>query len=314
MTQSEKKVKHSEIINLPEKELTSSLLTLGTEMYFTVLQGRQRFCFQSPVEGYLNILVAEDAANVSLQIQHKSYVLHAGENLLKLLAKADSIDIKSISPDNKVLLLLTPSQKLESFHTIYSDQPERFEHGLLTKSDQRISLAANQLIELYAADSFINHLRIQSLLLEIIIHQIEGLYAENEHKELIENKGLYDKIQLARQLIDEDLSQNHSISSLAKAVGTNEQYLKQHFKKFFGKTVQNYITEKKMEHAKALILAGKYRVSDVARMTGYKHSTHFTTAFKKYFGIIPNSLRYTFLVAHEGLRVLPEILEGIKTL
>ncbi|VTP86630.1 hypothetical protein [Sphingobacterium daejeonense] len=28
---------------------------------------------------------------------------------------------------------------------------------------------------------------------------------------------------------------------------------------------------------------GKYRVSDVARMTGYKHSTHFTTAFKKYF-------------------------------
>ena len=62
-----------------------------------------------------------------------------------------------------------------------------------------------------------------------------------------------------------------------------------------------------MEHAKKLILTGDYRISDVARLTGYKHSTHFTTAFKKYFGFIPNSLKYTFLLAQEGVQILTDI-------
>ena len=58
----------------------------------------------------------------------------------------------------------------------------------------------------------------------------------------------------------------------------------------------NYAIEKKMAYAKELILTGNYLVSDVARMTGYKHATHFTTAFKKHFGFIPNSLRYSLLL------------------
>ena len=311
MTQSEKKATHSEILGIPQASADGCIVELGTEMYFTVLEGRQRFCFNSPVDGYINVLIAEKSANVSLQIHHQHFVLHADENLLKHLSKGSSIDLKSLSTDCTLLMLIIPSEKILSFHKTYTEQRERFENGLLTKSDKRISLSINQIIELYTADSFINQLKIQALLLETIVHQIEGLYAENEHKELISNKNHYEKIVQVKQLIDEDLAQNHSISSLAKHVGTNEQYLKQHFKQYYGKTVMNYITEKKMEHAKSLILTGKHRISDVARMTGYKHSTHFTTAFKKYYGIIPNSLRYTFLVAHEGIT---EMVDMIHTL
>lgn len=312
MTQSEKKATHSEILGIPEATDEHSIMALGTEMYFTVLEGRQRFAFNSPVDGYLNVLIAENSTNVSLQVRQQQYILHADENLLKHLQKGTAIDVKSLSSDCTLLLLIIPSEKILSFHKTYSEQEERFENGLLTKSDKRISLAVNQIIDLYAADSFINQLRVQSLLLETIVHQIEGLYAENENKELIANKNHYERIVLVKQLIDEDISQNHSISSLAKYAGTNEQYLKQHFKQYYGKTVMNYITEKKMEHAKSLILTGKHRISDVARMTGYKHSTHFTTAFKKYFGIIPNSLRYTFLVAHEGITEMVDMLGKIS--
>lgn len=92
-------------------------------------------------------------------------------------------------------------------------------------------------------------------------------------------------------IIEYDLSKNYTISELAKEVGTNEQYIKKYFKQYFGKTVMNYATNIKMEHAKKLILTGEYRIADVARMIGYKHPSHFTTAFKKYFGFTPNSLR-----------------------
>jgi len=312
MTQSEKNATQSEILPDKNDSLSGSMLELGTFMYFTVLKGRHRFSFISPVEGYLNLLVLEDTANCSLQIGQNNYLLQAGENILIHINKTDHFDLKSICQDNRILMMLIPSDKLLAFHDKYIADQERFNHGLLTKADGRISLSLQQIFELYEADSYLNQLKIQSLLLEVIIHQVESLYVENENKEIITNKNHYDKIQMVKKLIDEDLSKNHTISELAKTVGTNEQYLKKHFKQFYGKTVMSYITEMKMEHAKKLILMGKYRVSDVARMTGYKHSTHFTTAFKKYFGIIPNSLRYTFLVAHEGVQIIPEILNSLN--
>ncbi|MGB7528469.1 helix-turn-helix transcriptional regulator [Sphingobacterium cellulitidis] len=311
MTQSEKKATQSEKLSESNNSLSANMLELGTLMYFTVLKGRQRFNFISPIEGYLNLLILDDSANCTIQIQQETYLLNAGDNLLIHLNKADLFDLKSICLDNRILLMLIPSDKLLAFHDKYITDKNRFQHGLLTKADARIGLSLQQIFDLYEADSYINQLKIQSLLLEIIIHQVESLYVENEKKEIIVNKNHYDKIQMAKKLIDEDLSKNHTISDLAKSVGTNEQYLKKHFKQFYGKTIMNYITEMKMEHAKKLILMGKYRISDVARMTGYKHSTHFTTAFKKYFGIIPNSLRYTFLIAHEGVQALPEILNNI---
>lgn len=311
MTQSEKKATQSEKLSESNNSLSANMLELGTLMYFTVLKGRQRFNFISPIEGYLNLLVLDDSANCTIQIQQETYLLNAGDNLLIHLNKADLFDLKSICLDNRILLMLIPSDKLLAFHDKYITDKNRFQHGLLTKADARIGLSLQQIFDLYEADSYINQLKIQSLLLEIIIHQVESLYVENENKEIIVNKNHYDKIQMAKKLIDEDLSKNHTISDLAKSVGTNEQYLKKHFKQFYGKTIMNYITEMKMEHAKKLILMGKYRISDVARMTGYKHSTHFTTAFKKYFGIIPNSLRYTFLIAHEGVQALPDILNNI---
>jgi len=314
MTQSEKKASQSEIIAQGNPFSDKSLSELGTFMYFTVLKGRQRFAFISPIEGYLNLLVHDQSANCTYSIQSENYLLQAGENILKHVNKGDHLEFKSLSPDNMVLMMLVPCEKLPAFHIKYLENRDRFEKGLLTKADSRIELSLQQIFELYQEDSYLNQLKIQSLLLEIIIHQVEGLYAENESKELIVNKSHFEKIQQVKKMIDEDLSKNHSISELAKAVGTNEQYLKKYFKQHYGKTVMNYITEAKMEHAKKLILMGKYRVSDVARMTGYKHSTHFTTAFKKYFGIIPNSLKYTFLVAHEGVHILPEIASFLHML
>jgi AraC-like DNA-binding protein len=32
-------------------------------------------------------------------------------------------------------------------------------------------------------------------------------------------------------------------------------------------------------------------VNEVAQRMGYKHPTHFTAAFKKYYGILPTKLR-----------------------
>jgi AraC-like DNA-binding protein len=311
MTQSEKNNIESENKEISRIQMGHNFLELGSIIYYMVAEGEQQLNFVSPIGGYLNVIVFESTSNCTYCVQDQLFIIGAGENLIRYLNESEIFELKSPNPNNIILFILYPKNYLINFHQKYMDQVDRFRNGLFTKSDNRIALTVKQVLELHQQDSFLNSLKIQSLFIELFIHQVEGIFAENHNKELIINKNHFDKIQLAKKIIDEDFAKNYTIAELARLVGTNEQYLKKYFKQQYGKTIMNYMTEMKMEHAKKLILLGKYRVSDVARMTGYKHSTHFTTAFKKYFGIIPNSLKYTFLVVQDSLEVLPEILKNI---
>ena len=311
MTQEEKNATQSEISTIKENIPTNSL-ELGTVMHFTVLEGKRVFSFVSPIDGYLNLLLLENYSHCTLQIQQRNYLLHEGENILIYVNKGVRFELESYCSDNRLLLMLFSCDKLLALQDEYITDAEQFRHGLVTKSDNRIALTQKQIIKLYKEKSCLNQLKIQTLLLELIINQIKGLSVDNEIKKITFSKNHFEKIQMVKQLINEDLSKNHTISDLAKAVGTNNQYLKKYFKQQYGKTVMNYMTEMKMEHAKKLILSGKYRITDVARMSGYKYSTHFTTAFKKYFGFVPNSLKYTLLLVHSETLIIPELLGLLK--
>jgi len=219
-------------------------------------------------------------------------LIRGGENIIHTTEIGDSLEWKNISSDNIVILVYIPYNIAANFSLKSEKYADRLSNGMLTKSDSRILLTISQLIELNKQCGDLVLLRIQSLIIDILVHQMETLLAEYENQSLIISKNHYDKIALAKQIIEKDLTKSFTIPELAKLIGTNEQYLKKYFKQYYGKTVMNYITDHKMNHAKELIMTGDYRVSDVARLTGYKHSTHFTTAFKKYFGFIPNSLRY----------------------
>ena len=51
MTQSEKNTTQSEILPETTNGISTNMLELGTLMYFTVLKGRQKFSFTSPIVG-----------------------------------------------------------------------------------------------------------------------------------------------------------------------------------------------------------------------------------------------------------------------
>ncbi|WAC42279.1 helix-turn-helix domain-containing protein [Pedobacter sp. SL55] len=105
-----------------------------------------------------------------------------------------------------------------------------------------------------------------------------------------------EKMILVKEIIEGNIGAAHSISSLARAAGTNEQYLKKHFKLLFGTTVFGYIVSCKMEKAKKMLLTGEYRITEISEVVGYKHATHFTNAFKKFFGYLPQSLKASKII------------------
>lgn len=309
MTRSGDNAIHSENKAESVENKAAILQQFDLRLYYLVLQNEGAVDLSAPFTGFLNVLLLKNANNCICPyfINQNSYVIRGGENVIHPVREGDVFEWKNIYEHNIGIIIFIPDAYLEEFNLKLKQNSSRFKDGLLTASDNRMQLLQSQLLELYQPPSLLNKLKIQSNLIEIIAHQIDGLMVENENQEVIAVKSHYDKIMLAKKMIDKDVSKNFTIAELAKEVGTNEQYLKKYFKAYFGKTVSNYITDRKMTFAKELIVSGEYRVVDVARMTGYKHSTHFTTAFKKHFGFIPNSLRYTYLLAHGATQVLAEI-------
>jgi len=100
-----------------------------------------------------------------------------------------------------------------------------------------------------------------------------------------------EKMHEARAILISNTGEPLSLKSLALRVGTNEFNLKRDFKMLFGHTVYGYLNQYKMEQAKLMVMENEFTIAEISVKVGYKHATHFTSAFKKYFGFLPNKLR-----------------------
>jgi len=117
------------------------------------------------------------------------------------------------------------------------------------------------------------------------------------------------KMYQVRELLLSDLTRTFSLKELAHEVGTNENSLKNNFKKVFGNTVFGYLHDYKMERSKKMLVSGKTLISEISESVGYKHATHFTAAFKKYFGFLPTKINSFLLnLVYLTQEFVPELI------
>lgn len=91
--------------------------------------------------------------------------------------------------------------------------------------------------------------------------------------------------------IDADLSANLTASSLAKKHGISLGYLSSAFRRETGKTVSEYIAERRIEYAKYLLSSTRLQVQSVALHTGIMDVQYFSKIFKKHVGQTPSEYR-----------------------
>lgn len=248
-----------------------------------------------------NYIVQQDVYMSLIAIQQNSFLsidekdhfkIQERNSLLLFIKKNTSISIKSNKLDSKNILIL--------FNKTFIDQLLNTEDESLNQLLKYKHLRPIKDTSIYATSLEINHKQVPEYLknlhqksktLEIFYKQLSAIAQMNETISSNIREDDIVKVNEVKRLIDQDVSQSYTISELAKFVGTNEQYLKQHFKKLYCTTIHNYMLKNKMNHAKQLLINGDEKIADVANKIGYKHATHFTTAFKKYFGYSPNTLR-----------------------
>ena len=92
---------------------------------------------------------------------------------------------------------------------------------------------------------------------------------------------------IRRNYPDPDLK----INTIADHVGLSAGRLSTLFKKEIGKTVNDCITETRIDAAKKCLSSGKYKVYEVSEQVGYKTSQYFSQVFYQYTGQYPNQYR-----------------------
>jgi AraC-like DNA-binding protein len=104
-------------------------------------------------------------------------------------------------------------------------------------------------------------------------------------------KNLSVVVQKAKLLIDSDLSANLSLKTVAENQNVSLGYLSDVFKRETGKTVTEYIRERRIEHAKYLLGTTQLQIQTVALHCGIVDVHYFSKIFKKETGKTPKEFR-----------------------
>ena len=127
---------------------------------------------------------------------------------------------------------------------------------------------------------------LRSKCLEILVLQADAFNTDHKLPSLDEKK-----IENARDFLIENFKNPPTLEHLSKEVGLNEFKLKRDFKSTYNSTVFAFVSEYRMEQARMLILKSQKSISEIAYDLGYSSPQHFSTAFKKRFGVSPGDLR-----------------------
>lgn len=117
------------------------------------------------------------------------------------------------------------------------------------------------------------------------------------------NEGYSDRIvNNARAIIDCNLdNEDFSLEMLAKELHFSSNYVRQLLKNKLGMNFSDYLLQKRMELAEALLCNPNYKIQCIAEKTGYSNPQYFARCFKKYYGCTPTSYRDSLSADNSGL-------------
>lgn len=96
-----------------------------------------------------------------------------------------------------------------------------------------------------------------------------------------------ERVERARTILRERLSEPPTLEELGRIVGCSPYYLSRLFSQEAGMTIQQYLRQVRMERAAELLRTGKCNVTEAAFEVGYNSLSHFSATFHETFGCCP---------------------------
>ena len=91
--------------------------------------------------------------------------------------------------------------------------------------------------------------------------------------------------------LDRNFTEPVTASALAEQCFYNPAYLGRIFKTVYGKSMKEYIREKRMEYAAKLLADPELTIDDIYRRVGYTSKTQFYKCFRSFYGVSPGEYK-----------------------
>jgi AraC-like DNA-binding protein len=128
--------------------------------------------------------------------------------------------------------------------------------------------------------------------IELLVLQAEALdRSASGNTSVLRSEQEKEQILFARDYLLKKMDVPPTLTELSKVAGINEFKLKKGFKEIFNQTAFQYLTDIRLDKAKDDLLTGKKPVKEIAFELGYSSVQHFSTAFKRKFGVSPGKGR-----------------------
>lgn len=102
---------------------------------------------------------------------------------------------------------------------------------------------------------------------------------------------LKEKVWRIKPYVDSSYREDLSLQSVAERFDIDKYQLSRAFKQEFGVNYWAYVIKVRIEKAAELLVGTNWKNGQIAELTGFLDESHFSRAFKKYYGVTPKEYR-----------------------
>ena len=96
-----------------------------------------------------------------------------------------------------------------------------------------------------------------------------------------------------KEVIETHILSEISLEELSQLCNTSLSTFKRHFKKIYNTTPNEYLFDKRLENSKKLLATSEQSIDEIALLSGFKTTAHFSRKFKEKYAIPPSRYKLT---------------------
>lgn len=125
----------------------------------------------------------------------------------------------------------------------------------------------------------------------LLLDTLDSADIKNSHNHLYFQKTDVEKIKLMHKMMVDNLEHHYTLNNLSKEFELTLTTMTSCFKGVYGKPINHYMREYRMNYAAKLLITTDRLISEIALSVGYSNPSKFSAAFKQVIGVRPTDYR-----------------------
>lgn len=146
----------------------------------------------------------------------------------------------------------------------------------------------NQLYDIASSTDYIRDMRIFEKLTNLLTKLMEESWQPGSSCYNVSNKR---NLQAVKDYLDQNYQDKIILDKLSEKFFINKFYLTRIFKEQFGTSINNYLTQIRITHAKQLLRFTELTIKEIGVKCGLSDENYLTRVFKKMEGLTPGEFR-----------------------